>query len=336
MLNFDNNNKYRFNQMKTIFFFLLLSLQVFPQVYLPEFKVNEYLNEQFLSFNYDEDISVYISAPSPDEFIKGRPTALIYFALPNGNSTAQTMGKILQPGDDWHFDIQHIGAQTRFLRDKVEDYNFITVYLENSQKSWPAWKASHLNYYSIVKSLSDSILSLFEDYDPFIILSGHSGGGRYIFSFIDAYESIPAVVKRICFLDSNYGYEEIYGNKITSWLKSSNDHFLSVLAYNDSVVVMNGKPIVSPTGGTWYRTKMMQMELSDYFDFTSSEDENFITHSALNGRIFIALKKNPNGEVFHTVQVERNGFIHSILSGTEYENKGYIYFRERVYEEYLR
>lgn len=41
---------------------------------------------------------------------------LVFFALPNGNTIEQTMGKNLQKGDDWHFNIQHIAAQTRFLR----------------------------------------------------------------------------------------------------------------------------------------------------------------------------------------------------------------------------
>ena len=43
---------------------------------------------------------------------------LIIYALPNGNSTAQTIGRKLAEGVDWHYDIQNIGAQTRALRTR--------------------------------------------------------------------------------------------------------------------------------------------------------------------------------------------------------------------------
>ena len=47
-----------------------------------------------------------------------------------------------------------------------------------------------------------------------------------------------------------------------------------------------------------------------------------VTHH-LTKRVQFHLKENPNAEIFHTVLVERNGFIQSILSGTEYEGKNY-------------
>ncbi|MBK9569296.1 MAG: hypothetical protein IPO53_04835 [Chitinophagaceae bacterium] len=50
------------------------------------------------------------------------------------------MGKKLQPGDDWHFDIQHIRAQTAFIRQQLSNQNFVVIYLENNYKSWPSWE----------------------------------------------------------------------------------------------------------------------------------------------------------------------------------------------------
>ena len=41
-------------------------------------------------------------------FKKAKKAILIFYALPNGNTTAETMGKKIKEGDDWHFDIQHI------------------------------------------------------------------------------------------------------------------------------------------------------------------------------------------------------------------------------------
>jgi hypothetical protein len=45
----------------------------------------------------------------------------------------------------------------------------------------------------------------------------------------------------------------------------------------------------------------------------------------------IVLRENPDKLILHTRQVELNGFIHSMLSGTRNENKGYTYFGERAY-----
>jgi hypothetical protein len=309
---------------------LFFTINIYAQVTLPDFTINNF-NEQELSFSFEPGIKVLINAPPINQLDNNKPAGIILYALPNGNTTAWTVGKKMEQGDDWHFGIQNIGAQTRFARDKIEEYNVITVYLENDQKSWPAWKAATTGYDSVISTLVDTLLFIFREHDPFIILSGHSGGGRFIFSFLDAHDFIPPYVKRICFLDSNYGYDSTYTEKLITWLNASSENYLCVLAYNDSNVVLNGKNIVSPTGGTWYRSRKMQQDLSTEFRFTTRESEEFIYHSALRGRINITLHKNPRNEIFHTVQVEKNGFIHSLLTGTSLESDGYIYFGERAY-----
>ena len=73
---------------------------------------------------------------------------LIFYALPNGNTIEQTIGKAIKPGDDWHFDIQHIGAQLAFLAGEDHDRQLVVAYLENNLKSWPvlaedAWGRGH-------------------------------------------------------------------------------------------------------------------------------------------------------------------------------------------------
>src|SRR5436305_1414186 len=80
------------------------------------------------SFRMNEDVKITINQPLHSD---KRETVIILFALPNGNSTEQTMGKKMKDGDDWHFDIQHIRAQTTFIREKLPQQNFIVVYLEN-------------------------------------------------------------------------------------------------------------------------------------------------------------------------------------------------------------
>ena len=66
---------------------------------------------------------------------------LILYALPNGNTTAQTIGRRLADGVDWHYDIQHIGAQTRALRQRGLP-QAVVVYLEADTRSWPAWRST--------------------------------------------------------------------------------------------------------------------------------------------------------------------------------------------------
>jgi hypothetical protein len=303
---------------------------------LPGFSSSAYFDEQVKTFNRHPDIRIHINAPSTAKFDANKPVGLALFALPNGNTIEQSVGKILQAGDDWHFDIQHIGAQTRFLRQNIEDFNLVVVYLGTKQNSWPLWKSQYSDYAEIIKSVVEYLKSYFRDYDPFFILTGHSGGGRFIFSFMDAFDIIPNYVNRICFLDSNYGYENFYGDQIMNWLNTSPDRYLSVLAYNDSIAIYKGKPVVSPSGGTWYRSRMMKKYFSNYFKFNTTEDDDFIRYEALSGRIKILLRKNPEKKILHTVQVERNGFIHSMLSGTTKENKGYEYYGARIYNKWIQ
>ena len=284
--------------------------------------------------NEPKDVTICINAPL--HLNKKGTTYLILFALPNGNSIEWTKGKKMQPGDDWHFDIQHIAAQTRFVRTLDKKNNYVVVYLMAEQKSWPAWKRAVENSKLRIKNIVDSLADRFKDYYPKIILNGHSGGGSFIFGYLDGVEKIAGNIERIAFLDSDYGYEDsLHTRKIVDWLQTKS-HKLIVLAYNDSIVIFNGKQLVSATGGTWYRSRLMQRKLAETFPFKTVADTAFINHQALNGRIRMILKENPNGLIYHTVQVEKNGFIYSLLSNTIFDKrKHFTYFGERVYERFI-
>ncbi len=292
-------------------------------------------DETVLQFsNQPQDVAIEINAPL--HFRKKGNTYLIFYALPNGNTIEWTKGKKLNEGDDWHFDIQHIAAQTRFIRSTDKKNNYVIIYLITQQKSWPAWKKKYPDANNSIKQIVESITSIFQSYHPHIILNGHSGGGSFIFGYLDAVETIPSSVDRIAFLDSDYGYEtDRHQKKLSNWLQQNKKNNLVVLAYNDSVVIYNGKPLVSPTGGTWYRSRLLQRDLSQTFSFSTITDTAFIHHSALKGRIQIHLKENPTGLIYHTVQVEKNGFIYSILSSTKFNRKKYFsYFGARVYGKF--
>ena len=302
---------------------------------LKDFTVTGNFNEQELWLKNDND-SVTININAPLQFNTKGKTYLVLFALPNGNSIEWTKGKKIKPGDDWHYDIQHIAAQTRFIRSLDKKNNYIIAYLMADQKSWPAWKRTITDSRLKIKNIVDNLLERFKNYDPKIFLNGHSGGGSFIFGYLDKVEKIPDHIERIAFLDSDYGYEDsLHTKKFVDWLQHKNHH-LFVLAYNDSIVIFNGKQLVSATGGTWYRSRLMQRNLSNYFPFKTISDTSFVDHSALNGRIRMILKENPRGLIYHTVQVEKNAFIFSLLSNTKYDRRKYFtYFENRVYEKFI-
>jgi len=304
---------------------------------LPDFTLDPASGEQLCRFQYPRDVSILINAPAPQSFDPGKSTSLLLYALPNGNSTAWTIGKEAGPADDWHFEIQHIGAQTRFLRQLLKDRNLVTVYLETEGKSWPAWRRKHPNHSALIHSLVDSLRSIFSACPHTVTLTGHSGGGSMTFGFLNGVDRIPDYIERIAFLDSDYAYSDElrHGDKLAEWLQRSEDHYLSVLAYEDSLVTFRGKRIVSPTGGTWYRSKKMQRKLAEFFPFRREESDDFINYFGLDGRVQIRLKKNPAAEILHTVQVERNGFIQSIAAGTPCEGSGYAYYGDRAYQNYI-
>ncbi len=281
------------------------------------------------SFPLGTDAKVTIDAPRNTGAQK---TILICYALPNGNTTEQTMGKKLQPGDDWHFDIQHIRAQTRFIRGTLKNEAVVVAYFENTYKSWPAWKTQHSDYAARVKQMVDTVFGLLPSGKKALYLSGHSGGGRFVFCYLDAVPAIPAYVERISFLDSDYGYDSSYLLKLYSWLQQGRNHSLSVFAYNDSVALYEGKPVVSATGGTWYRSHCMLNDLQAAGEHIRNvRNDSLIVFQSSNERIQFFFKTNPNRKIYHTTQVELNGFIHSVLCGTRYDSKGYRYFSERAY-----
>lgn len=288
---------------------------------------------QIDSFRIHDDVKITIDRPS--NFSKNRKTIITFFALPNGNSTEQTMGKKMMPGDDWHFDIQHIAAQTKFIRQQLTNKNFIVIYLENSYKSWPAWKQKHSDFKMLIPHLVDSLSELISKKQTAIYLNGHSGGGSFIFGYLAGVEHIPKKIKRISFLDSDYGYDSSYYPKFKNWLKQVKGSALNVFAYNDSIALYNGKPFVSATGGTWYRSHLFLSHLQSDFSFSKSTTDSLIIYKGQNDKVQFYFKININRGIYHTQQVELNGFIHSVLCGTKFDSRSYSYYSKRAYTIFL-
>src|SRR5512133_1507142 len=140
---------------------------------LPGFKVSGFFNEQQIVIeNSPPGTRILINAPL-EGFGQDDRVLVVIYALPNGNTIEQTFGKKMEEGDDWHFDIQHIGAQTRFVRGVLKDQTVVVAYLENSRKSWPAWNASTPDYKEQVKLIVEEVTDIFAAWSPQIVLSGH-------------------------------------------------------------------------------------------------------------------------------------------------------------------
>lgn len=269
----------------------------------------------------------------PAGWNSGRPVRLVLYALPNGSTIEQTIGRRARPGDDWKFDIQHIGAQTRWLRTMAPGTEWIVAYLEAEGLAWPAWRRRMTNSSARIVAVVDALARRYEAQSPRLVLSGHSGGGSFIFGYLNGLTQIPARVERIAFLDANYAYDPAAGHaeKFGQWLAEGPDRFLTVLAYHDAVALLDGKPFVSAAGGTWGRSHQMLADLGARFPFVVSATNELARHVALGGRVQFWLRENPERKIWHTIQVERNGFIHALLAGTPAEEREYRYLGERAY-----
>ena len=300
-----------------------------------KFSAGPDFGEMIREIQLADQVRILINAPAQESFATNKPVLLVFYALPNGNTIEQTVGKVLEPGDDWHFDIQHIGAQTRWLRGVITNRTIVVAYLEAGSKSWPAWRQTHDD--RVIADMLDGVRGIFASNRTEVVLAGHSGGGSLIFGYLNAVEKIPDDVKRIAFLDSDYSYDSrLHADKIKSWLATSDKNHLCVLAYQDYLARLNGKSFVSEQGGTWGRSHAMLNDLGAQFQFTSWTNAGLDTFSALDGRIEFLLKENPEQKILHTIQVERNGFIQAMLSGAADEGRGYEYFGGRAYSRWIR
>ena len=66
----------------------------------------------------------------------------------------------------------------------------------------------------------------------------------------------------------------------------------------------------------------MLTQLSAFFKFDKVQDDGLFIFKSKDKRIQFYFKANPERIIYHTTQVERNGFINSVLAGTKYDSKG--------------
>src|SRR5439155_6268790 len=119
---------------------------------------------------------------------------------------------------------------------------------------------------------------------------------------------------------------EHHGDKLLAWLKGDPQRHLIVIAYDDRDVTLNGKPIVSATGGTWRASfRMIERFKRDVemhkglagWSAPGVRGDLFDTYYALDGQIHFFLHQNPERKILHTMLVgPMSGFVEAIAEGT--------------------
>jgi len=294
-----------------------------------------FFNEQTKELRI-EDARVLINAPG--DLDPARPTRLIFYALPNGNTIEQTIGCAQQDGLDWHYYIQHIGAQARYLRDIDRSRNIVIAYLEADGKSWPDWRDKRPDYGERIRRLVSAIAKDIPGNPIKMALVGHSGGGSFIFGYIDGGDAIDTRIIRIAFLDANYYYstDEHHGDKLLAWLRGDKSRQLIVVAYDDRNIELNGKRVVSDTGGTFRASHRMLDFLSRDLKFETSTRDNIEAHLAMDGQIRFDIHLNPENKILHTRLVEWNGFLHAMTCGTELQDKCGTFCGDAIYTKWIQ
>jgi len=286
----------------------------------------------------DPDVRFHINAPIDIVGKPARATRLVIFALPNGNTIEQTLGCRLTDGLDWHYDIQHVAAQTRLLRKLFPDEKIVLICAEAKGLSWPAWRRSHENSNKRIAKLVDEWRAEFGTPDAKIFLTGHSGGGAFKYGVVEGQDEIPDTIDRIAFLDSDYWFEgEQHAQKFDRWLKRDLSHRLIVICYDDRNIMLNGKKVVSDTGGTFRGAGRMRDALGKLFPITESTRPPFTEYSGVEGRFRNYVHPNPENKILHTALVgDMNGLVHAATLGTPQEEEWGAFGGPRAYTEFVQ
>ena len=304
---------------------------------MPGFKRSSFFGEQLRDTVTPSGIRIHVNAPEIMDAAK--TTTVIFYATPNGNTIAQTLGCSMVPGLDWHYDIQHIAAQTRCLREVSVNENIVLVCVEAEPKSWPGWRSKHSDNAALIRAMVETHIKGLPGKDVRVALTGHSGGGSMIFGFINSADAIPAWVKRIAFLDANYGFTDTdkHGGKLIAWLNGSSERSLIVIAYDDRSITLDGKAVVGPTGGTFRATERMRTRFEKDIKLDHTESGDIDRYIGLDGRVTLIVHRNPANKILHTVLVgEMNGLLEAMTLNTPIHSKWGAFGAPRAYTKWIQ
>ena len=110
---------------------------VWPQSLLPGFHRATPFDESVKWSRLESGVRVFVNAPV---VLTARPRVLVVFATPNGNTIEQSLGCAATKELDWRFDIQHVAAQMRRLREIDAEHEFVLAVVQAPQLSWPTFR----------------------------------------------------------------------------------------------------------------------------------------------------------------------------------------------------
>ncbi len=281
---------------------------------LPGFSTSGPFEEQVQWTRLESGVRILVNARA---MLTNKPRRLILFATPNGSSIEQTMGCHAGEGIDWRFQIQHVAAQIRMLRDLDKEYELILAVVQAPKLSWPEFRKDNTDAGAIIRGIVQTLQADCRAADVALIC--HSGGGAFVWEYIATVDAIPPDISRIVFLDANYSYSDElgHGDRLLTWLNVAADHRLIVVAYDDREIEMNGKKVVGPDGGTWRASERMLRRFQR--DVTIQDDDlgRIRRIRGLEGRVQFFMHRNPENKILHTALVgEMNGLLHSLTLGT--------------------
>jgi hypothetical protein len=325
--------------MPRIFIAAVLTLLASPplawsQEVLTGFQKFDPHGEQVKWSRLDSGVRVFVNAPAN---FGALPRLLVIFATPNGNTIEQTLGCAPAKDLDWRFDIQHVAAQIRRLRELDRERDIVLAVVQAPKLSWPTFRREQAGANTIIRELVASLAK--EVSAERIVLTCHSGGGSFLFGYLNSVESLPANLERIVFLDANYSYsdDEKHGDKLLTWLRDGEDRRLVVVAYDDREITLNGQKVVGPDGGTFRAAQRMLTRFRRDVELAEREFGPFQHTSGLNGQIQFFVHPNAENKILHTALVgEMNGLLHGLTLGSELETKWGQFGGPRAYTKWVQ
>lgn len=290
-----------------------LTLPLIAETSLPNFEPYPATQEQICWRHEEHGVRSLVVAP---ERLERGERCLIVYATPNGNTLEQTFGCRPSEGLDWHYDLQHVAAQTRWLRTLDTNKDYVVATVQPPQLSWPEFRRTTPDANAWIAALVRQLQQTVGATE--VILACHSGGGSFIWGWMHAHEQLPDFVRGIILLDANYSFslDDRHDHKFLEWLNRSQRHVLIVLAYDDREVKLNGKQVVGPDGGTFRATERMHTSFAATLPLSERQIGDFTLNTGLDGRLQLVVHRNPENKILHTALVgEMNGLAYAISQG---------------------
>ena len=110
-----------------------------------------------------------------------------------------------------------------------------------------------------------------------------------------------------------------------------------VIAYDDREITLDGKKVISPTGGTYRASQRMMDRLFKEGWSSGWRRDPFERYTGPNGQIEFFIHPNPKNKILHTALVgEMNGLLLGLTVGTDHIVIWNAFPGERAYTDSIR